>query len=63
MLNPCGQPRWVDGWQIDQSINESNTSPSPPIACKLAKLAADRESRAVLREMAAEWLKLAEFAG
>jgi hypothetical protein len=30
---------------------------------QLAKVAADRESRAVLREMAAEWLKLAEVAG
>jgi hypothetical protein len=28
-----------------------------------AKVATDRESRAILREMAAEWLKLAEVAG
>jgi hypothetical protein len=27
---------------------------------QLAKVASDRESRAILREMAAEWLKLAE---
>jgi hypothetical protein len=30
---------------------------------QLAKVAADHESRALLREMAAEWLKLAEAAG
>jgi hypothetical protein len=30
---------------------------------QLAKVATDRESRAILREMAAEWLKLAEEAG
>jgi hypothetical protein len=30
---------------------------------QLAKVAADNQSRAVLREMAAEWLKLAEVAG
>jgi hypothetical protein len=30
---------------------------------QLAKVAQDRESRALLREMAAEWLKLAEVAG
>jgi hypothetical protein len=30
---------------------------------QLAKVAADRQSRAVLKEMAAEWLRLAEVAG
>jgi hypothetical protein len=30
---------------------------------QLAKVAADNQSRALLREMAAEWLKLAEIAG
>jgi hypothetical protein len=29
---------------------------------QLAKAGSDRESRAILREMAAEWLKLAEVA-
>jgi hypothetical protein len=29
---------------------------------QLAKVTTDRESRAILREMAAEWLKLAEVA-
>ena len=29
----------------------------------LAKVAADNQSRTILREMAAEWLKLAEVAG
>ncbi len=30
---------------------------------QLAKIAGDSQSRAVLKEMAAEWLKLAEAAG
>ncbi len=30
---------------------------------QLAKVAADQQSRALLREMASEWLKLAEDAG
>jgi len=30
---------------------------------QLAKVAADQKSRALLREMASEWLKLAEDAG
>ena len=30
---------------------------------QLAKATADRESRVILREMATEWLKLAEAAG
>jgi hypothetical protein len=30
---------------------------------QLAKVAADHQSRAILREMAAEWLKPAEVAG
>jgi len=30
---------------------------------QLAKVAADNQSRAILREMAAEWLKPAEVAG
>jgi hypothetical protein len=30
---------------------------------QLAKVAADNQSRTILREMAAEWLKLAEVAG
>jgi len=30
---------------------------------QLAKVAADHQSRVILKEMAAEWLKLAEVAG
>ena len=60
---PQSRSELDNAWQTDQSTNESSTSPSPPIVCNWRRLRADRQSRAVLREMAAEWLKLAEVAG
>jgi hypothetical protein len=43
----------------DRSIDKRDVG-YPTHCLKLAKATADRESRAVLKEMAAEWLKLAE---
>jgi hypothetical protein len=48
----------------DQSIDERERYVAFATHClQLAKVPAVRESRAILREMAAEWLKLAEAAG
>jgi hypothetical protein len=48
----------------DRSIDEREQYVGFATHClQLAKVEADRQSRAVLREMAAEWLKLAEVAG
>jgi hypothetical protein len=45
----------------DQSIEKRERYVSYATHClQLAKATADRESRAILREMASEWLKLAE---
>ena len=45
----------------DRSIDKREQYVGYATHClKLAKATADRESRAVLKEMAAEWLKLAE---
>jgi hypothetical protein len=45
----------------DQSIDKRERYVDFATHClKLAKVAADRESRAILKEMAQEWLKLAE---
>jgi hypothetical protein len=49
-----------DGWQTDQSINENNTSPFPLIACNWRRLRA--ANRTVVRDIAAERLRLAEEA-
>ena len=48
----------------DRSIDKREQYVAFATHClQLAKVATDRESRAILREMAAEWLKLAEVAG
>jgi hypothetical protein len=48
----------------DQSIDKREQYVSFATHClQLAKVAGDSQSRAVLREMAAEWLNLAEAAG
>jgi hypothetical protein len=48
----------------DQSIDKREQYVAFATHClQLAKSTADSKSRAVLREMAAEWLKLAEAAG
>ncbi|MGO8913789.1 MAG: hypothetical protein ACLQDM_31320 [Bradyrhizobium sp.] len=48
----------------DRSIDKREQYVAFATHClQLAKVAADRQSRTVLREMAAEWLKLAEEAG
>jgi hypothetical protein len=48
----------------DRSIDKREQYVAFATHClQLAKVAANRESQAVLREMAAEWLKLAEVAG
>jgi hypothetical protein len=48
----------------DRSIDKREQYVAFATHClQLAKVEADRQSRAVLREMAAEWLKLAEVAG
>ena len=48
----------------DRSIDKREQHVAYATHClQLAKIAADRQSRAVLRGMAAEWLKLAEDAG
>jgi hypothetical protein len=45
----------------DRSIDKREQYVGYATHClKLAKATADRESRAILKEMAAEWLKLAE---
>jgi hypothetical protein len=45
----------------DQSIEKRERYVGYATHClHLAKATADRESRAILREMASEWLKLAE---
>jgi hypothetical protein len=51
-----------DGWQTDLSTNEQYVAFATQ-CLQLAKVAGDNQSRTVLREMAAEWLKLAEAAG
>jgi len=48
-----------DRWQIDQSTTESDTSATPLLPA-VAKVATDPGPRTILKEMAAEWLKLAE---
>jgi hypothetical protein len=46
---------------VDQSIDERERYVGFATHClQLAKVPAVRESRTILREMAAEWLKLAE---
>ena len=48
----------------DQSIDKREQYVAFATLClQLAKVAGDGQSRAVLREMAAEWLSLAEVAG
>jgi hypothetical protein len=48
----------------DRSIDKREQYVSFATHClQLAKVTADHQSRAILREMAAEWLKLAEEAG
>jgi hypothetical protein len=48
----------------DQSIDKREQYVAFATHClQLAKVAANRQSRDVLKEMAAEWLKLAEAAG
>ena len=48
----------------DQSIDKREQYVAFATHClQLAKLAADQQSRTILREMATEWLKLAEVAG
>jgi hypothetical protein len=48
----------------DRSINKREQYVAFATHClQMAKATTDRESRAILREMAAEWLKLAEVAG
>jgi hypothetical protein len=48
----------------DESIDKREQYVAFATHClQLAKVAADRKSRAVLREMATEWLRLAEVAG
>jgi hypothetical protein len=48
----------------DRSIDKREQYVAFATHClQLATVEADRQSRAVLREMAAEWLKLAEVAG
>ena len=48
----------------DRSIDKRERYVAYATHClQLAKVAAERQSRAVLREMAAEWLKLAEEEG
>jgi hypothetical protein len=53
----------LSGRMADQSIDKREQYVDYATYClQLAKLTADRESRAILKEMAAEWLKLAEVA-
>jgi hypothetical protein len=48
----------------DQSIDTRERYVGFATHClQLAKVAADHQSRVILREMATEWLKLAEAAG
>jgi hypothetical protein len=48
----------------DRSIDKREQYVAFATHClQLAKVAADPQSRAVLKEMAAEWLKLPEVAG
>jgi hypothetical protein len=47
----------------DQSIDKREQYVDYATYClQLAKVTTDQESRAILKEMAAEWLKLAEVA-
>jgi hypothetical protein len=48
----------------DQSIDKQEQYVAFATHClQLAKVATDQESRTILREMAKEWLKLAEVTG
>jgi hypothetical protein len=48
----------------DQSIDKQEQCVAFATHClQLAKVATDQESRTILREMAKEWLKLAEVTG
>jgi predicted RNase H-like HicB family nuclease len=49
---------------VDRSIDKRPQYVAFATHCpQLTKVASDRQSRTVLRDMAAEWLKLAEAAG
>jgi hypothetical protein len=53
-----------DGRMADRSIDTRERYVGFATHClQLAKAAVDLQSRAILREMATEWLKLAEVAG
>jgi hypothetical protein len=61
---PFARATSVGRRMADQSIDKRERYVAFATHClQLAKVAADRKSRTVLREMAAEWLRLAEVAG
>jgi hypothetical protein len=49
-------------WQKDSATNARNYVGYATHCLQLAKATADQNSRAILREMAVEWLRLAELA-
>jgi hypothetical protein len=64
MLYPLHFDTSWDGRMADRSIDTRERYVGFATHClQLAKIAADHQSRAILREMATEWLKLAEVAG
>jgi hypothetical protein len=64
MLYPLHLDTSWDRRMADRSIDTREWYVGFATHClQLAKVAADHQSRAILREMAAEWLKLAEVAG